>query len=181
MVFQIKSTSAAAVILALVGQQAAMAAPQAALTAEWLTPACEFPAKFRVTVRNTGREAFAVPRAEDLGHGQPINFTATLAEGVFAYNDEQHFSSEYFVLPPQPPGASAALVDLQPGDSEAFELEFDGVFNAHGGPFPTYEGPWRGQFRFYYFLPSSSAVEHAPAILSSAAEASARSNILECA
>ena len=182
MAFKIRGATATALVLALCGPQAAFAQdPKAALTAEWLTPACEFPARFRVTVRNTGDEAFAIPLAEGFGRGRPINFVATLEEGVFAFNGERDFSSEYFFRPPPAP---AALVALSPGESEAFELQFDGVFDAHGGPFSPHEDRWRGEFRFYYFLPHYIAAErpdHSPSILSSAEDVSAWSNTLECA
>lgn len=185
MSFRIGGVTAAALVLALCGLRPAFAqGPKAALDAEWLTPACEFPARFRVTVRNAGDQPFAMPLAEGLGHGRPINFFATLEEGVFAFNGERHFSSEYFFRPPAPPSAPAALVDLSPGESEAFELEFDGVFAAHGGSLPTYEGRWRGRLQFYYFLPLYIAAErpdHSPPILSSAKDVSAWSNTLECA
>ncbi|HEY0601140.1 hypothetical protein [Brevundimonas sp.] len=185
MASKIGGRAAAVLVLALCGPQAVFAqGPKVTLTAEWLTPACEFPARFRVTVENTGDAAFAMPSAEILGHGRPINFSATLDEGVFAFTGDRHFSSESFFRPPPAPSAPLALVDLSPGESKAFELEFDGVFDAHGGPLPTYEGRWRGEIQFYYFLPLHIAAErpgYSPPILSSAEDVSAWSNILECA
>lgn len=155
--------------------------PKLDLKAEWITPACEFPARFRVTVLNTGEEAFAVPLEQTLGYARPINFVATLKEGVFAFNGEGQFSSEYFFGPPY---RLADLVDLDPDESQVFELEFDGIFDAHGGVRPTYEGHWQGRFAFYYFLPQrfiEGAGEHSPPILSTANTVSAWSNNLDCA
>lgn len=177
-----KQAFVATCTIALLAPSAASARePRLELHAEWITPACEFPARFRVTLRNTGDEAFSVPLEERLGHARPLNFVATLKEGVFAYRREPRFSSEDFFTPPFSP---TNLVDLEPGESQRVELDFDGVFGPHGAARPTYEGRWQGGFVFYYFLPDWVAAKvptHSPPILSSVSEASAWSNDLDCA
>lgn len=150
---------------------ACASAPRATLSAEWLTPACEFPASFRVTLRNVSDAPFAVLADQMLGHGQPINFVATLKTDVFPFNGRRTFSSSSFFGPlPQ----VTNLVDLRPGESQVFEPDFNGVFDAHGGD-PN-EGRWRGRLQFYYALPTSVA----NAVPAHSAGVGARSNILEC-
>lgn len=178
----VKTTVLAVCAMAFLAPPAAATRePTLDIKAEWITPACEFPARFRVTLRNTGDEAFAIPAETTLGRARPINFLAMLREGTFAYNGESRFSSESFFMPPYSP---SALIDLAPGDSETFEMEFDGIFDAHGGERPTYEGRWRGRLAFYYYLPRrvvSHMPEHTPPILISGERVSAWSNALDCA
>lgn len=150
---------------------ACASAPRATLSAEWLTPACEFPASFRVTLRNVSDEPFAVLANQELGYGRPINFVATLKEGVFPFNGQPTFSSGSFFGPPP---VVTNLVELQPGENQMFEPEFDGVFDTHGGD--SNRGRWRGQLQIYYALPTSVA----DAVPMHSADVRARSNTLEC-
>ncbi|MDQ8028864.1 MAG: hypothetical protein REJ23_09050, partial [Brevundimonas sp.] len=89
------------------------------------------------------------PEQGGLGYARPINFEARLNEGVFDWNGEAAFSSEIFRTPP--PTSGQPLVRLAPGQSHVYELPFDGIFDAHGGPVRE-TAPWRGRFVFYYSM-----------------------------
>lgn len=128
--------------------------PRFELRAEWASEACVLPARFRVTLINTGETAFAVPERAGLGYAAPVNFRAVLTERAFDWNGDDTFSSSVFRTPP--PAPDQPLISLSPGASHAYELPFDGIFDAHGGPVLA-PAPWRGRFVFYYSLPKEMA------------------------
>lgn len=119
--------------------------PPITVTAEWASPACRVPAKFRITLTNSGESAFWVPKRDSLGRGRTVNL-------VSFRNGQEATTEDYFGPPPLTLHPQVQFfLELAPGASHSFDVEFDGTFAPHGYPV---RGPsdWDSNIRFEYTL-----------------------------
>lgn len=124
--------------------------PPIVVSADWVGSPCRVPSKFRITLTNSSEASYWVPRRDTLGRGRTVNL-------ISWQNDLKETTEGYFGPPPLTMRPEAgSFVELSPGDSHSFEVEFDGTFTPHGRPVP---GPtiWDRNVQFEYTLAAPSS------------------------
>lgn len=150
--------------------------PPIIVNAEWVGSPCEVPSKFRITLTNSGEASYWVPRRDTLGRGRTVNL-------ISSQHDLEETTEGYFGPPPLTMRPEARFfVELSPGGSHSFEVEFDGTFTPHGWPARRSTIQDRNiQFEYTLAAPSSfGAVSAFGPIRARDPQAPVRSNILRC-
>jgi hypothetical protein len=150
--------------------------PPIILSADWIGSPCRVPGKFRITLTNSSEASYSVPRRDTLGRGRTVNLISWL-------NDVEKTTENYFGPPPLTMRPEAgSFVELSPGNSHSFDVEFDGTFAAHGWP-ARGSIIWDRDIQFEYTLAAPSdfgAVSAFGPIRARDPQAPVRSNILRC-